>query len=259
VTPSWAHVALTGCAVSLLNAATAMAQPLSIPEIAYPTLPAQAASAAGFVPAGWRQEILATGDLNDDGIDDLALLLRNTAPKNVLDNRGLGPSRFDTNPRILAVAFGQPGQGGYSLALQDHTLIRRPVTPTLEDAIAASDDIVIRRGTLRVTQHLFANAGSYGTSRPTFTFRWQNSRFELIGYDSVAMNRGSGEMETVSINYSTRRATVALGHIENDEEKSRRLTIPARPLLSLSEIGDGLDFDPALPGQPGIAPRAAWP
>jgi hypothetical protein len=249
VTASWARFAFTGCAASLLAAASAMAQPLSIPDVAYPTLPAQAASAAGLIPAGWRQEILATGDLNEDGIDDLAILLRDEAPKNVLDNRGLGPRRFDTNPRILAIAFGQAGQGGYTLALQDHTLVRRPVTPTLEDAIAAPDDVAIRRGTLRVTQHLFANAGSYGTTRPTFTFRWQNRRFELIGYESVSVNRGSGEMETISINYSTRRATVTLGHIENDEEKTRRLTIPARPPLSLGEIGDGLDFDPALPGQ----------
>lgn len=245
MTSSWVHAAFAGCAASLLAATTSLAQPLSIPDVTYPTLPAQAASADGFTPTGWRQEILAKGDLNGDGVEDLALLLRNQAPENVLDNRGLGPRRFDTNPRILAIAFGQ--QGGYRLALQDHTLIRRPVSPTLEDAITSPDDVAIQRGTLRVTQHLFANAGSYGTLRPTFTFRWQNSRFELIGYDSLSVNRGSGETEAVSINYSTHRATVTTGSIENDEEKTRRLTIPARPLLSLGEIGDGIDFDPGLP------------
>jgi len=245
VTSSWVHAAFAGCAASLLAATTSLAQPLSIPDVTYPTLPAQAASADGFTPTGWRQEILAKGDLNGDGVEDLALLLRNQAPENVLDNRGLGPRRFDTNPRILAIAFGQ--QGGYRLALQDHTLVRRPVSPTLEDAITSPDDVAIQRGTLRVTQHLFANAGSYGTLRPTFTLRWQNSRFELIGYDSLSVNRGSGDTEAVSINYSTHRATVTTGSIENDEEKTRRLTIPARRLLSLGEIGDGIDFDPGLP------------
>ena len=239
-------VAAVALAAQLAAGLPATAQPLTIPEAVYPTLPAAAANAAGFVPAGWRQELQARGDLNEDGIDDMALLLRDQSPANVLDNKGLGPRRFDTNPRLLAVAFGQAG-GGYRLVAEDHRLVRRPTYPTQEDPIEGAGDLAIRRGTLVVRMHLFSNAGSYGTAQPSFTLRWQGGRLELIGYDNVQVDRGSGAMETLSVNYSVGRASRITGRIDTDLTQTRHITLQQRPLLALREIGDGIDFDPGLP------------
>jgi hypothetical protein len=232
-------------AAVLAGLSCASAQELAIPAVTYPALPRQAASAEGFVPPGWRLEAQAKGDLNGDGKADLAFVLHDTDPKNVVANpEGLGVDSLDTNPRILAVAFARAA--GYELALENHALIPRRTDPVLEDPFdgVAAGGLEIARGTLRLRLGVFASAGSWSMSTIATTFRWQNGRFELIGYDRTETNRGSGEIEGLSINYLTRRAKRSQGTIESDAEKSRWETLPRGPLLSLDEVGDGLEFDP---------------
>ncbi len=232
-------------AALLAGLSCASAQELAIPAATYPALPRQAASAEGFVPPGWRLEAQARGDLNGDGKADLAFVLHGTDPKNVVANPdGLGVDSLDTNPRILAVAFARAA--GYELALENHALIPRRTDPVLEDPFdgVAAGGLEIARGTLRVRLGVFASAGSWSMSTIATTFRWQNGRFELIGYDRTETNRGSGEIEGLSINYLTRRAKRTQGTIESDAETARWETLPRGPLLSLDEVGDGLEFDP---------------
>ena len=231
----------------LAGLSCAAAQELAIPAVSYPALPGQAASAEGFVPPGWQLEAQAKGDLNGDGAEDLALVLHATNPNNVMANPdGLGVDKLDTNPRMLAVAFAFARTAGYELALENHTLIPRRTDPVMDDpfdSIAASG-LEVARGTLRLRLGVFASAGSWSMSTIATTFRWQNGRFELIGYDRTDTNHGSGEIEGLSINYLTRRAKRTQGNIESDAEKSRWETLPRAPLLSLDEVGDGIEFDP---------------
>ncbi|MGK9164817.1 hypothetical protein KXR53_00885 [Inquilinus limosus] len=234
-------------AALLAGLSCAAAQAPDIPTVTYPPLPRQAASAEGFAPAGWRLEAQARGDLNGDGAEDLAFVLHATDPKNVVPNPdGFGEDPLDTNPRILAVAFARKGGAAYDLALENHTLIPRRTDPVLEDPFdgTAAGGLQIARGTLRITLGVFVSAGSWTTWNTTQTFRWQNGRFELIGYDRTSTHRGSGETNGLSINYLTRRVKRTEGNIESDEEKTRWETLPRGPLLGLDEVGDGLEFDP---------------
>jgi hypothetical protein len=224
-------------------AALAQAEP---PPVSYPKLVTQGASAEAFAPAGWRVELKIAGDLNKDGIDDLALVIRQNDPKNVLTNTGLGVPKLDTNPRILAVVFGKAG-GGYQLALENHTLIPRTTEPNLDDYLAESGGVAIKRGTLQVTLHLFSSAGGWGAGNRTFTFRFQTRRFVLIGYDATTVQRNTGKITELSVNYVTGKMKLATGSIENDESKVQWKTLPKRPLLTIGQIGDGMDFDPAPP------------
>jgi len=240
-------IALGFAVAAVLAPLAATAQDFDLPKVTYPKLPAQAASAAGFAPKSWRVEEEVKGDLNADGIDDLAVVLRNDDPRNVITHDGFGPSPFNSNPRILAVAFGVAG-GGYRLALENHTLIPRPETPTLEDPLAEGE-MAIAKGVLKLKLHFFANAGGWTMFNSTFSFRWQNGRFELIGFDRFLIQRNTGEVEELSINFSTRKAKIGTGTADSDTTSTRWVKSSALKVLSIEQIGDGLEFDP-LPQSP---------
>lgn len=219
------------------------AQELVIPEVTYPGLPKQAASAQGFVPQGWMLEAQASGDLNRDGVPDLAFVLRQNDPKNVISDPHLGQNPFNTNPRILVVAFRSGSSGEYLLQAENHTLIPRRENPSQEDPFEGG--IAIERGGLRVTLGLFMNAGGWEMFSATHTFQYRNSRFELIGYDRSSVHRASGETHDISANYLTGKIKLSVGNISNDNPTKvmwRILPQGARP--TLDTMGDGLDFDP---------------
>src|SRR5262245_51843020 len=109
-----------GLLLSLLLPGAAQAD-LDIPAVSYPGLAQQGANAQAFVPEGWKLEAEHKGDLNKDGQDDLLILLRMNEAKNVVKHDGLGANPFDTNPRILAVAFAGGADKLYALALENHT------------------------------------------------------------------------------------------------------------------------------------------
>jgi hypothetical protein len=220
------------------------AQELEIPPAVYPALPKGAASAQGFVPTGWALESQVSGDLTGDGVPDLALVLHEQNPNNVVGYGSLGENPFNTNPRILAVAFGLADDAGFSLALENHTLIPRRIDPTLEDPLAEGG-VTVERATLRVTLGFFSSAGSWMMSRTTYVLRHQNSRFELIGFDRDIVQRSSGETTDVSVNYLTKRAKVTSGSIDSDRGTVVWKALSPGPLLTLEEIGDGIAFEPA--------------
>lgn len=235
---------LLGLLISVLFSTCVSAQELVIPKVTYPSLPQDGASAEAFVPKGWRLEKQQSGDLNKDGQDDLLLLLRMDDRRNILKNEGLGQDPFDTNPRILAVAFGN-GRS-FTLGLENHTLIARTEDPVMDDPVGESGGIAIERGTLKVSLYSFASAGSWSTGSSTFRFRSGKRGFELIGYDSTSTQRNTGEVEQVSINYLTGKVQISTGTISDDKLKDKWRKIPKKKLLLLEEIGDGLAFDPGI-------------
>ena len=230
--------------VMLCGVASAAAGEGAVSPPAFPTLPAHAPSVEGFVPAGWRLESKASGDLNGDGRADYVLVLRQDDPRKVIDGRPQGgPERYDTNPRLLAVVFANPARG-YDLALENHTLIARTVDPSQQDPLdpdgVQPGGVDIKRGTLQVTLGYFA--GDMG--RETYTFRFQNGGFGLIGFDSIDVARSRGTTEAISVNYATRRMRHSTGTISSDAEKVTWTTLPRKPLLTIEQIGDGLEFNP---------------
>ena len=213
-----------------------------LPQADYPELPAQAASATAFAPSGWRVEFNSLGDLNGDKLADLVMVMRETNPANEIKT---GVAKLDTNPRILAVAFGR-SSGNYVLAMANHSLIPRATDPNLADYLE-NGSVSIKRGTLRVTLHLFARAGGWSAGNIAYTFRFQNGHFELIGYDSNTVQRNTGATEAISINYSTRKMKISTGSIDRDEVKDHWQSLAPRPLLRIGQIGNGVEFNPIRP------------
>lgn len=240
------YVLVLACWGLDLLGAQAQDADLHVPAASYPRLVPRAPDAAGFVPPGWRLEKTVAGDLNGDGHPDALLVLRDDDPNKRIATGRDGKPPFDTNPRILAVVFAKAA-GGYDLALQNHTLVARTLEPFQEDPLdpdgIQGGDLAITKGTLRLTLGYFG--GDMG--RITYTFRFQNGRFELIGYDRSNVTRNSGVMTDLSINYSTARVVRKVGHISEDSEKVTRSRLTAKRLLTMDEVGDGLTFSPLPP------------
>src|SRR5438477_230709 len=81
-----------------------------------------------FLQRGWKLTDKAIGDLNGDRVPDAVLALWMDDPRNNIHPSYDPKTRYDTNPMMLVVLFGDRN-GGYDLASANHALIPRRVNP----------------------------------------------------------------------------------------------------------------------------------
>ena len=173
--------------------------------------PQKAKTVNDFIPKGWKEILTTNGDLNRDKLEDTVIVIEKEDKKNIKKNDGFGPEELNLNPRILLVLFKQK-DGTYVLASKnDKGCIKsegNDDNPALMDTL---DDIIIKNNVLKIVFNYFMSAGSWWTSTNVYIFRFQNNVFELIGYESNAYMRNTGEEEGTSINFSTNKAKITTG------------------------------------------------
>ena len=173
--------------------------------------PQKAKTVNDFIPKGWKKILTTNGDLNRDKLEDTVIVIEKEDKKNIKKNDGFGPEELNLNPRILLVLFKQK-DGTYVLASKnDKGFIKsegNDDNPALMDTL---DDIIIKNNVLKIVFNYFMSAGSWWTSTNVYIFRFQNNVFELIGYESNAYMRNTGEEEGTSINFSTNKAKITTG------------------------------------------------
>ena len=173
--------------------------------------PQKAKTVNDFIPKGWKKILTTNGDLNKDKLEDTVIVIEKEDKKNIKKNDGFGPEELKLNPRILLVLFKQK-DGTYVLASKnDKGFIKsegNDDNPALMDTL---DDIIIKNNVLKIVFNYFMSAGSWWTSTNVYIFRFQNNVFELIGYESNAYMRNTGEEEGTSINFSTNKAKITTG------------------------------------------------
>ena len=166
----------------------------------------QGTSAEQIVPKGWEHSE-AEGDLNKDGIKDLVVLAKPNFKENMQtrDEWKLYEDMFEPDSEWTSVNV---------------------------------DIEITERGTLNISPDHFASAGSYGTSQTTYTFRFQNGDFYLIGKECTEMSRSTGEMTTVSENYLTwKRQTIEDNAFEEVKKKEKWEKMEKEPLKKLGDEG----------------------
>ena len=173
--------------------------------------PQKAKTVNDFIPKGWKEILTTNGDLNRDKLEDTVIVIEKEDKKNIKKNDGFGSEELNLNPRILLVLFKQK-DGTYILASKnDKGFIKsegNDDNPALMDTL---DDIIIKNNVLKIVFNYFMSAGSWWTSTNVYIFRFQNNVLELIGYESNAYMRNTGEEEGTSINFSTNKAKITTG------------------------------------------------
>jgi hypothetical protein len=213
-----------------------------VPAVTYPTLPVSASNPADFVPDGWKIEKTDTGDLNADGVNDVVLVLHDQDKTNIVRPRDRDIS-FDSNPRILLVAFGVK-DGGYRRVIANHRLIPRLTNPYLEDPFNSTDGISIRDGMLEVELHSFYSMGSWEMSYSIFDFEWQYGNFHLNHYLYNSIMRNSGREVTRDLDYRHGTARYSEGNTASDDVTTVQNHLPEQDAPHLGDIEDGLAFVP---------------
>lgn len=168
-------------------------------------IPKFATNPHGFIPTGYALQEELKGDLNKDGLEDVVLLIKSTAPDNLEVSKYYDDRYLDLNRRGLIIAFKKDKV--YELKLLNAEVFD---SDEEEGSDYFSPDIAfeIKKGNL----HIRYMHGRYGFWE--YNFNYRQGAFRLIGYE-FSSNRGPVVLTETSINFLTNRKLVR----KNEEEK----------------------------------------
>lgn len=188
-------------------------------------------SIARLVPNDYILTESIQGDLNGDRIKDHILIVKGTKKNDIVKNNS--NETVDRNRRGIVIALSNSNEHQVTLKNVDC------FSSENEDGGAYySPELFVetKNGNLKIS-YLH---GRYGYQ--SYTFRFQNSDFELIGFDS-SENRGPVVLRTTSINFSTRRIQTK-DNINKEAEEEKEIfkttwkNFPPIKAIKLSEISD---------------------
>jgi hypothetical protein len=189
-----------------------------------------------FLPKGFVVFEMINGDFNKDGIEDCVLIIKGTDKNQFITDEYRG--QLDRNRRGIIILFNKKDH--YELLAKNYTCF----SSENEDGgvyYAPELSIEIKKGNL-IINYAHGRYGYWG-----YTFRFQNSSFELIGYDE-SDNQGPVVNNATSINFSTKKKLVKVNTNQNADSgeevfKTTTKRISIDRLLKLSEIKDFDELD----------------
>ena len=189
-----------------------------------------------FLPNGYVLFEKIIGDLNKDGLDDCVFVIKGTDKDEIIKDEYRG--ELDRNRRGIFVLFNK--NGNYELALKNYDCF----SSENEDGgvyFAPELSIEVKKGNL----YIYFGHGRYGYWK--YTFRFQNSDFELIGYDQKDQ-RGPIIVREISIDFLGKNKQEKVNTNENGESGQEIFeetwkNINVNSLIKLSEIKDFDELD----------------
>ena len=187
-------------------------------------------SAEAIVPEGWTYAE-ATGDLNKDGIADLAIVVRSDLQElYVTDDDG---EKYNQNPTSLYLYKGGP-DGQFQL----WKIYKESIPFSDSNNMYIDYDVSISdKGALTIGTSISFSAGSWGNYNDSYVFRYQQGEFCLIGEEHDELARNTGKVTHTSINYLTHKKWVSHSNAfeEDSVEKKVWKKIPNAPLRILGK------------------------
>ena len=146
-----------------------------------------------FLPKGYVVFEKIYGDLNNDRIDDCVLIIKGTDTNQITIDEYLG--RLDRNRRGIIILFNKNGH--YELALKNYHCFS---SENEDGGVYFPPELSFEIKNGNLSAH-YAH-GRYGYWK--YTFRFQRSDFDLIGYDNGYRSSYISDwvtFEEVSINF----------------------------------------------------------
>lgn len=199
---------------------------------------AQKQDFSDFLPKGYVIFEKIYGDLNKDGLEDCIIIVKGTAKNKIVEDEYRGT--LDRNRRGILILFNKKDH--YEVAVKNYECFS---SENENGGVYFAPDmsVEINKGKL----YIHYGHGRYGYWR--YTFRFQHSDFELIGYDASS-NSGPLVNRETSINFLTKKKQIEENTNESPEQESGDeifketwIDIEADELLKLSEIKDFDEFD----------------
>lgn len=166
---------------------------------AFDNLLHEGTSLENFVPKGWKVDFQVSGDLNSDGIPDIAAILVEDKPENDL-------SGADEGPAHAFIVLLSADNGKFTLSGKNDKLLLCKGCGGVKEFV----DIRIKKGVLVVSQMSGSREYAYTTWR--FRYDPKMQRFVLIGRDNEEGDNATGEKTTESSNYLTGVKTIQKGN-----------------------------------------------
>ncbi|ATP56870.1 hypothetical protein CPT03_10460 [Pedobacter ginsengisoli] len=178
----------------------------------YPILNPQGKTIKSLIPAQWKVIDSVYGDLNNDKVEDLALIYEFYAA--VKENRAYGDNTTELiteiqRPRILAVYF-KSGRS-YKLVTQNNNFILRseeggsmgdPLRP-----LAITDNVL----------NLAFEGGANWRWKLNYSFKYQDKDWQLTKASNYSYHSGSGDMNSKRYDFVNKKRIITIGKINNKD------------------------------------------
>lgn len=197
---------------------------------------AQKIDLTGFLPEGYVVSNEVYGDLNKDGSEDCVVIIKEADINKIVvdENRG----ELDRNRRGILILF--KFNDSYELAAKNYNCFS---SENEDGGVYFPPDLYfnVQKGNLYINY----DNGRYGNY--SYTFRFQNADFELIGYDQ-SDNFGPVVHMKTSINFLTKKKLIK-ENINRQEEGADEIfketwsKINVKNLIKLSGIEDFDNLD----------------
>jgi hypothetical protein len=192
-----------------------------------------------MVPKNWILVYYTLGDINHDGKDDAIMVVENTDTSYLKRNRILGPKILNMNPRKMLVLFQT--EAGYEEVLSvangfptEHSEQK----PCLADPLVEAGEININNGLVKVALNYKLKCSGYDTTKHTFKFRYENTRFRLVGFNAMQLERISGDATEQNFDYLAGQKTTVTGIniYDNKKHNARSQKLVTNKQFYLDEI-----------------------
>ncbi|MNK11379.1 hypothetical protein D3C87_294200 [compost metagenome] len=179
------------------------AQPFVFPE-----LPASGKLLASLIPSNWKVIDSVYGDLNNDNINDMALVLEFYRP--VKENRAYGDNDTELitevqKPRILAIYFRRSANGAYRLVTQNNDFMLRS-----EEGGAMGDPLRPMHINANQLSLSFEGGGNWRW-KLNYSFKYKEKDWQLVKANNLAYHSSSGEMNNKQYDFINKTQKVITG------------------------------------------------